>query len=272
MKINNQIRLIFICLLIIMNGLFIFAEREKNKSEFLKLNEPYLGQKPPGLIPEIFAPGIILTIHQEHSSLAFSPDGQKLYFYSRRPHKKGGKSEKYLDIWMVRRVKSGWSEALLMPSPINSELNDASPFIGTGGTFYLSRKIEDLPYNNIFQFKFKNGKYSKGENISTNINKKDARESSFTIAKDGSFIIFTSDNRKFAKGKRISGDRNLMVSFKDKNGEWGKAINTGKIFNKKKARFPSLSLDGKYLFFTRYDKKGNEDFYWVDVKIIEKLK
>jgi hypothetical protein len=33
-----------------------------------------------------------------------------------------------------------------------------------------------------------------------------------------------------------------------------------------------MSCDGKYLFFTRYDKNWNEDIYWVDAKIIEELK
>ena len=48
----------------------------------------------------------------------------------------------------------------------------------------------------------------------------------------------------------------------------GSAINV----SYKGARFPGMSPDGKYLFFTRYDKNWNEDIYWVDAKIIEELK
>ena len=40
---------------------------------------PYLGQKPPGLTPEIFAPGVVSTGLQELNSV-FSPDGQAFYF------------------------------------------------------------------------------------------------------------------------------------------------------------------------------------------------
>lgn len=36
----------------------------------------YFNQKPPGLRPELFAPGIISTKYYEHSAPAFSPDGQ----------------------------------------------------------------------------------------------------------------------------------------------------------------------------------------------------
>src|SRR5215218_5680751 len=35
----------------------------------------YLGQNPPGLVAELFAPGIISTNLSEHSAPAFSPDG-----------------------------------------------------------------------------------------------------------------------------------------------------------------------------------------------------
>lgn len=35
----------------------------------------YLGQKPPGMVAEIFAPGLITTNSYEHSAPAFSPDG-----------------------------------------------------------------------------------------------------------------------------------------------------------------------------------------------------
>jgi Tol biopolymer transport system component len=43
------------------------------------LKGPYLGQKPPGVTPEIFAPGIISTCLEELNSV-FSPDGKEFYF------------------------------------------------------------------------------------------------------------------------------------------------------------------------------------------------
>lgn len=44
-----------------------------------KLTGPYLGQKPPGMIPELFAPGIISLGYHEHR-IAISPDGTEIYF------------------------------------------------------------------------------------------------------------------------------------------------------------------------------------------------
>lgn len=52
----------------------------KNKSDFPILKGPYLGQKPPGMIPELFAPGIISTKKNQHSYAAFSKDGKEFFW------------------------------------------------------------------------------------------------------------------------------------------------------------------------------------------------
>jgi hypothetical protein len=46
---------------------------------FPVLEGPYLGQKPPGDTPEIFAPGVVSTQFDEHIAF-FSPDGNELFF------------------------------------------------------------------------------------------------------------------------------------------------------------------------------------------------
>lgn len=61
-----------------------------------------------------------------------------------------------------------------------------------------------------------------------------------------------------------------MISFKDNYGKWQNALEMGPDYYK--ARFPSVSPDGRYFFFTKFTKGSHEDFYWVDAKIIEELK
>lgn len=41
---------------------------------------PYLGQKPPGMTPEIFRPGIVSLSEAVEYGMAFTPDGQEFYF------------------------------------------------------------------------------------------------------------------------------------------------------------------------------------------------
>lgn len=60
--------------------LVIILSNPTQQSDFPVLKDPYLGQKPPGMTPEVFAPGIIATCYHEHSSPAFSPDGKEVYW------------------------------------------------------------------------------------------------------------------------------------------------------------------------------------------------
>ena len=52
------------------------------------------------------------------------------------------------------------------------------------------------------------------------------------------------------------------------DGAWCEIINMGNSINTDgNERFPNLTPDGKYFFFNR-----TGDVYWVDAKIIDKLK
>jgi hypothetical protein len=44
------------------------------------LKGPYLGQKPPGMKPEIFAPGILNTDTMGAFCAVFSPEGDEFHF------------------------------------------------------------------------------------------------------------------------------------------------------------------------------------------------
>ena len=72
--------------LVLIISLLLVAAISINAQEtgFLKLTGPYLGQKTPGMKPEIFAPGVVSTASHEFSS-CFSPDGKEFYFTRRHP-------------------------------------------------------------------------------------------------------------------------------------------------------------------------------------------
>jgi hypothetical protein len=52
------------------------------KQEFPRLQGPYLGQKPPGIAPQLFAPGII-TSDEEEGSSGFARNGSRDIFWVR---------------------------------------------------------------------------------------------------------------------------------------------------------------------------------------------
>jgi len=67
-----------ISLTILFSLLFAFISHAQ-QSDFLFLKGLYLGQKPPGMTPEIFAPGIISMGYFERS-VVFSPSQDELFF------------------------------------------------------------------------------------------------------------------------------------------------------------------------------------------------
>jgi len=70
------------------------------------------------------------------------------------------------------------------------------------------------------------------------------------IAPDESFIIF--DNNK-----------ELFVSFRESDESWGIAISLSNVLKEQTGTIPSVSPDGKYLFYGFHN-----DLYWVDTKIL----
>jgi len=84
---------------------FVFVGyAQKDGSPVLK--GPYLGQKPPAMTPEIFAPGIVSTCLDELNSV-FSPDGQEFYFCVRNM---GASS-----LFVMKCVQSVWGRPEPLP-------------------------------------------------------------------------------------------------------------------------------------------------------------
>jgi len=293
--------------LLVLLGIICTNCSESGKSIF-GTKDAYFGQKPPGLIPEIFASDIIN--HLAHSSPSFTPDGKeiywstvsgnnetrkiyyvkfennkwtkqmlanisgnyhddqpfisydgkKLYFASKRPKIENGDQEN--DIWISDKTEQGWGE----PKTINNLIGLWTPTVTRKGTIYFLEVIDGTRV--ICRAELKNGAYSEIEYLNENINKIAALNWCPFISPDESYLIFSS-NREGGFG---SGD--LYISFKDKNGEWQEAINMGDLINtEKQERFPGVSPDGKYLFFTRWHSPPYyHDLYWVDARIIKNLK
>jgi hypothetical protein len=90
------------------------------KSDFAVLKAPYLGQKPPGTIPEVFAPGLVSTRDHKEFSCTFSPDGREFYF------NRGG------NILMCRYEKNEWKEPVR--ASFDTDFMDHEPHIPAAGS------------------------------------------------------------------------------------------------------------------------------------------
>jgi hypothetical protein len=69
------------------------------------------------------------------------------------------------------------------------------------------------------------------------------------------------------------GNNDLYISFRQRDGSWGSAINLGaKINTGAEEGGAYVTPDGKYLFFNRYINEKNAGIYWVNAQIIETLR
>ncbi|MCJ7525647.1 MAG: hypothetical protein MUP71_10575 [Candidatus Aminicenantes bacterium] len=93
--------------LLLASMLLLGMSAHAQKSAFPRLTGPYLGQRPPGTTPKLFAPGIVSTGLDELNSV-FSPDGGEFYFCVRNIRNAAA-------IFQMKLEKGCWSEPRLLP-------------------------------------------------------------------------------------------------------------------------------------------------------------
>lgn len=197
-----------------------------------------------------------------------SPDGNKIVFGSDRPTNGDLGPQEKLSIFITERSKNNrWSKPIQISSAINSERGENYPSLASNGNLYFfSNRPEGFGGCDIYVSKFANGSYIKAVNIGPEVNS-DKHDWDSYIAPDESYIIFSSLNRD-----DTIGGQDLYISFKKGQNEWTKAVNMGSCVNSSSSEIcPSVTLDGKYLFFTSR-RRGKADIYWVDFSVIEKLR
>ncbi len=195
-----------------------------------------------------------------------SPDGKRLYFQSTRPMENNVKP-KAPGFWYVERQEKGWSKPKHVSLPINANAMIGFGYFSKNGTLFFHGSGIEGGYGSgdIYKAEFRNGEFMKPENLGEIINSKYADVHPY-IAPDESYILFQS-NRSGGQSPEFE----LYISFKNKDNLWTEPKNLGKTINVGRTTAPYISPDGKYLFFINA-RHGSRDYYWVDAKIIEKLK
>jgi hypothetical protein len=124
------------------------------------------------------------------------------------------------------------------------------------GQLYTTESVwGSQPKHYLAKVTFSNGVFSDYERL--HIDPHYENQTHPCIAPDGSYLIFDINVE----------NGSLYVSFKDKNGNWGEAIDLTQHGFEPNIRGAYISPDGKYLFFSY---KG--DIWWVDIQVIEKLR
>ncbi|PHZ84039.1 PD40 domain-containing protein [Paremcibacter congregatus] len=260
------------------------------------LEGPYLGQKPPGLIPEAFAPGIISTKGWEYG-VVFTPNMKEIYYIranavtekqefvvfqnkQNRWHEKvvsprvgqpfiapDGKTM-HLGKRYMERTDTGWSERKNLGA-LFEDLRIMRLTASSTGTYVFDEVGSEEGDGIIRYSRLVDGKREAPKPLPKEINTGKYNAHPF-IAPDESYIIW--DGRR----EGGFGGSDIYISFRTKEGSWGAAVNMGdKINTGAWEAAASVTPDGKYLFFNRNmgsDNYENVDIFWVDAQIIETLR
>jgi hypothetical protein len=261
----------------------------------LQLSGPYLGQEPPGMEPEIFAPDFISSPDFIEFSGSFSPDGNEYYYYRFSPTSEAkllfskvinGKwsdpeqlavTAEYVAFQPYvtldnQRLYFAWGYPVSAGQPqfpiffVDRTENGWSEPKYAGQGMFLSSSQDGQLYTTDMSSRSVDGmtylaKITVTDGVFTDYERLPIETSWGNpahpcIAPDGSYILFD-----------VGSGNHLFVSFKKTNGAWGEPIDLTNHGFDLMAGGAYISPDGEYLFFSL-----NKDIWWVDIKFIENLR
>jgi pimeloyl-ACP methyl ester carboxylesterase/Tol biopolymer transport system component len=280
----------------------------RGNTKSTSLEDFYLGQRPPGLTPKIFAPGIVSTDAHEFAC-SFTPDGTEFYFTRTDPRM-------HRNQIMVTKLNNGkWTEPSVasfienrlsfeprmtadgkrlyftlekpVPGqsggmPMNiwyveregenwSEPKNPGSAFNPGKTMYISSTLDGTAYASDISAGPGNMGIGMIRKVNGEYQKLERLGPPINIGKQDMHPYVAPDGSYliFASKRPSENIKNeLFISFKNADGSWGEPK---AIDLGMQAGCPMVSPDGKYLFFTA-GERGKSDIYWVDASILNASK
>ena len=194
-------------------------------------------------------------------SPVLTADQNTMIFTTRRKESTGGlisdDGKFFEDIYISNFVDSAWTTAKSIGKPIDTDGNEASVGISPDGQEILIYK-DDNGDGNIYSTSLDGDVWSTPVKLNSNINSKHWEPSAF-ISADGHAIYFVSDR------PGGFGGRDIYVSQKTTNGDWGTAVNMGSLINTPYDEdAPFIHPDGITLFFSSngHNTMGGFDIFY----------
>lgn len=272
-----------------------------------KLTGPYLGQKPPGLTPEVFAPGVV-SKEGDQGRLFIAADGSEIIYWERDA---GGRMR------ILSLIEKGgvWSAPETLP--FSEDYTNNEPSLAPDGRrlFFVSDRPrsgtgEAEKFPDIWMVEKSAETWGEPRNLGQPVNRLDITLQPF-FAADGKLYFGGQQADRSARGIYVSryaggaysepemldagvfgeasgpcvspdnrvlivharkdggfGSWDLYASFRDAAGRWGTLLNLGNAVNTEAAEAgASFSPDGKFIFFSR-----DGDIFWVSAKVLEGLR
>lgn len=265
----------------------------------------YMGQEPPGMVPKVFAPGVICLDNRYEQNATFTPDGNEFCFAVTN----SGWST--CSAWHTKREEGQWLQA--SPADFVGSGDEWCPYFAPDGEgFYFVSTRPNYPPSNIWKCDKTPVGWSAPVKVDSPVSS-GRDEWGFSLLPDKT-IYFCSHRTGGSGGCDIwycryvdgeyeqavniaalntsgndcapcispdesflvfnssrsggYGSADLYISFRMEDGSWTEPQNLGSNINTSNAEMSfSLSPDKKYAFFTRRTN-NDSDIYWVDIRAI----
>jgi ankyrin repeat protein len=293
-------------------ALLLAKGAEDKPIQFPVLEGDYMGQKPPGETPELFAPGIVSSIWGLHSAAAFSPDGNiamwaPMITIPGQLYSAGG-------ILMSECKKNRWTAPRFAPFPGNGE-GDV-PFFAPDGKRVYFMSAQALPGDlqsgkeRIWYVDRTADGWSVPKVVDPSVN--DYPHHWHFSVDAGHTIYFSSSvpdgygegdiycarladgiwQKPENLGPPVSTDKeegmpfiapdgsyllfsrtyDLYISYRDKDGDWTEPQNLGKPINTPSIEICPMVSPDGKYLFFLSQRGGESHIWWVDAGFIQKLK
>ncbi|MCJ7680606.1 MAG: hypothetical protein MUP70_07775 [Candidatus Aminicenantes bacterium] len=289
--------------------ILFFCIPMRGDKDFPPLRGPYLGQKPPGTTPALFAPGIISTDESEGSS-GFALEGSVFIFQEFTDRKSR--------TFIMRLKGETWSAPELIPFWETMVHNGDFVFSSDDKTmlYQVKTETENGLVSNIWKVEVtKNGWGERSPlppPVNTRYDESFASEATnknlyfFSRRPEGKgqsdLYMCTWENGVYSEPVNLAalntahhewdpfiapdeswlifcstkpdglGEDDLYISFKGKNGKWMPPEHMGREINSPGSENrPFVSRDGRYFFYTS-TRNGNRDTFWVGAEILDRFR
>ncbi len=200
-----------------------------------------------------------------------SPNGKELYFLSDEPDSKEMDKPAPSQPWVLRASGDLWTG--IEPAPdllprFRNRGTESFSFASNGNLYFdLGGPDEGgIWRSRIYCSEMRNGVRREPRLLGDGINDGSINACP-CIAPDESYLVFGS-NRNGGQG-----ERDLYISFRTRSGRWTEPVNMGPRVNTPADEwYPSISPDGRYLFFSRFNDRTLQDYYWIDSRIVQDLR
>jgi Tol biopolymer transport system component len=188
-----------------------------------------------------------------------APDGQRLFFISQE----SAANDYRESIWVAERGDAGWCKPHLVSKLVNDlEIHWQLSVASNGNLYFHARPMGG---GDVFVSHLVNGAYLKPVALEGGVNTEHGEGSPF-IAPDESYLLFVRTDRR--TGRKAD----IFVSFPQEDGTWSLARSVDRLNREGSHELcPTVSRDGKYLFFLRSTQDGYTP-HWVSARIIEEYR